>query len=269
MKISNGRADVSGGRRGESLVSFRDIDLVLPVGGSGEGFGSATVAIGQGELFQTDVKLGVEGEALGLRLYYLNQSEESLQITGSLSVKLIQGLPFLAGFSVRCPDTKKWSDADRLKATTGSFEGLIQAGGWGTSPSSWSGLARVVGADVEVASSSVAVRFDRVDGSFLLRQGTLQCPDLRLIGDQVSLLGNGWANQGGAAAVTRVVIPCSAKDLVASRIGHGEYAVRFGSLGAGDRCFTDLSAWWTPEGVELELGDGGSVVPLAEILEAR
>ena len=269
VTISKGRGDISEGGSDESLVSFQDIELVLPVGGSGEGFGSTAIVIDKNESFQTIVNFGVRAETQGLHFSYLRELGNHSQISGGLSVKLEHGLPFMAGISIRSPESKKWSDAEPLKASTGSFEGLIQAGGWGTSPSSWSGLARLAGSDLVMSTSSMTARFDRVNGSFLLRQGMLQCPDLRLIGDQVSVLGNGWANREGAAAVTRVVIPCSARDLVAGRIGRGEHAVGFGSLGAGDRCFTDLSAWWTPEGVELELGNGGSVVPLADLLEAR
>lgn len=151
----------------------------------------------------------------------------------------------------------------------GRFAGLL------ITPSSWQGEFAAEGKGLSIhIPSRPPMNFDQGVAIVTLRGGQLSCPDARLIGDDLSLLGNATiVSDSRTAAVLRIVAGQEAAQQVANGIGHATgKRMAFGMLGTPDRFASDLYALGNIDGINIQLGQGGDVIDgptLLALLKAR
>ena len=156
----------------------------------------------------------------------------------------------------------------QLRPVADQVEARVQGIGWLRAPSTWRGVAQVVAARPVLTVAGEARRFDEARAFSALQGGVLQCPDFRLTGERLSLLGNGQVGgKGQGSAVLRMVVPPDdAANLSRSLTVPGVHGGPvFKPLETPERVFLDLR--WIPSsgGQGIELGEGGPVVPPGEI----
>ena len=148
------------------------------------------------------------------------------------------------------------ADAREFRAA-GRFAGLL------TAPSSWQGDLVVEGLGLSVNQAPhPEMKFDRGSAVVILRGGILSCTDARLIGDDLSLLGNATVfSDTRSAAVLRIVTGQDAAKNLANRIGLATgKRISFGFLGTPDRVASDVNALGNLDGIKVQLGEGGDVI---------
>jgi len=139
----------------------------------------------------------------------------------------------------------------------GRFVGLL------TAPSSWQGDFVVEGLGLSVTQAPhPEMKFDQGSAVVMLRGGILSCTDARLIGDDLSLLGNATVlSDSRSAAVLRIVTGQDAAKNLANSIGVATgKRISFGFLGTPDRVASDVHALGNLDGINIQLGEGGDVI---------
>ncbi len=227
------------------------------------------------------LELGREGRAgalsgvirngpAGLEMTIQENSGKLLQLTGNLTLANKRGLPFRVRLGVRRerPVELLRPDGNGVRCEGFAVQGAMM--GWLTAPASWQGAA---GGTVErPAMAWGPLRAEFADGEVQLQLagGRLGVPSARLSSAQHSLLGNGRLDREGGAAVLRLVVPPehvgAIRNWVAERTGGAR--IRFESFDPPDRRYADLEAVSSPEGWQVELGAGGTVLPLGVLFEA-
>lgn len=131
-----------------------------------------------------------------------------LKLRWGARLALMEGLPAqlqieLPRQAVRLPTPDPAITAEaREAAARAMFLGRLLV------PGTWQGELLAEAADIELKHSQRDLRFDRASTAVVLRGGTLSCLDVRLIGEELSLLGNGTLlADGRLAAALRLVAP--------------------------------------------------------------
>jgi hypothetical protein len=215
---------------GRELVSH----LGLPVS-----WADPTLRLGAGDLMVAGVRLRVAAVAGRLR-----------------------GFPFeleirADGQAVDLSDVLPGSQVEHLS-------GGLRAQGLLTSPSGWRGLAAFQMRHLSLATGDQTLLFGDASASFGMQGGNIACPDLRVIGETVSFLGNGSFRGGeGISLVLRAVMRPEMAEAWRQRLEKAGAAVPpvFSDMEAPGRVFIDLR--WTsyPGGQGIEFGPGGPVLP--------
>ncbi len=160
------------------------------------------------------------------------------------------------------------ASARQLRAA-GRFVGLL------TSPSSWQGDFVIQGTGLSLTSPlRPEFKFDQGAAILVLRGGVISCPDARLIGDELSLLGNATVlSDTRGAAVLRIVVPPDYARGLSDHIGRDiGKRIAFGMMGTQDRVGSDLYALGNLDGIQVQLGQGGDVIDgptLLTLLKAK
>jgi hypothetical protein len=136
------------------------------------------------------------------------------------------------------------------------FYGLLFA------PATWQGELVAESAAPAIRIAEHEARFDRGSAVTVLRGGVLSCVDARLMGDDLSLLGNAAVlADGRLAGAARVVAPPGTVEAIASRVFPSVPGGRpVTPLATPQREAFDLEALGNISQVFLRLGKGGPVV---------
>lgn len=137
------------------------------------------------------------------------------------------------------------------------FRGLLLA------PATWQGdlVAESLAPAIRVAARET--KFDRGSAVTVLRGGVISCVDARLIGDELSLLGNATLlADGRAAGAARLVAAPESATAIASRIFPHLAAPSLTPLATPQRAAFDLEAFGNISQLFLRLGKDGPVVNL-------
>jgi hypothetical protein len=136
------------------------------------------------------------------------------------------------------------------------FRGLL------LSPGTWQGdfVAESLVPSIQITAQPT--KFDRGSAIIVLRNGVLSCVDARLIGDEISLLGNATLlPDGRAAGAARLVAAPDTVTAIASRIfptiANGPSLT---PLATQQRAAFDLEAFGSTANLFLRLGREGPVV---------
>lgn len=142
-------------------------------------------------------------------------------------------------------------------AANARFRGLLLA------PGTWQGdlVAESLAPSIRIADRET--RFDRASAVTVLRGGVISCVDARLIGDELSLLGNATLlADGRAAGAARLVAAPESATAIASRIFPALAAPSLTPLATPQRAAFDLEAFGNISQLFLRLGKDGPVVNL-------
>lgn len=247
---------------GEPWFSIQDVDAEIPIAGSdlkGEiswdgvyvrsfplmGKSSVCVEKTHGRLSLEEPKFEVLGVSVEPNLGLVNTAH---------------GLVFVADIHV--PEQvvtpvhlalRDWQILSRAESLSGRF----QAVGPLLSPQNWRGRCGMVARGLEAIESSQreAVHFDRLNLSAHLDSGSLNLREYSLIGEQVSLRGNGQFDLNGTGyGVLRVMVPAQQARWIDGLYndvfkGRQSDARVMHPLHGGDLEFTDIyidGALWSP-----------------------
>jgi hypothetical protein len=172
-----------------------------------------------------------------------------------LPIQIDAGFPRQALAAVRLPFDGR-ATAESLAATA-RFRGLLLA------PGTWQGdlVAESVSPSIRVGSRET--KFDRGSAVTILRGGAISCVDARLIGDELSLLGNATLlADGRAAGAARLVATPESATAIISRIFPRLATPSLTPLATPQRAAFDLEAFGSISQLFLRLGKDGPIVNL-------
>ena len=136
------------------------------------------------------------------------------------------------------------------------FRGLL------VRPSTWQAECIAKTLKPEIYLGGRITRFDQGSAIAVLQAGTLSCPDARLVGDDLSLLGNATVHSDGrAAGVLRVVAPPeTAMGIVRNLFPGTQAPPAFSAMSTPQRAALDLEAAGTLGDIRFRLGKNGPIV---------
>ena len=205
----------------------------------------------------------------GLTFSYRVQLGLGSQSRGGLA------LPFLLDFVL--PSQKvsevQWLNEVALEAEADEVVGRFRCSGMLQSPVTWRANMLMLGSKIKVKESHGGrdISFDEVVVPAMFRRGTLQWSGLRLIGEDVSVMGNGRLSvRGGVLAVTRLVVSPEVGQMV-SRALDGAGFVRHGTrwwddLETPDRKIRDLLVSGTLQEPMIDAGYQYRELPVWELV---
>lgn len=129
-------------------------------------------------------------------------------------------------------------------------------------PSTWQADFTTAADGIAVTADGQTNRFDMAHTFIALRGGSLSCVDARIVGDHLSLLGNGTIlSNGSTAGVLRVVAPPETTTSLVRRFFPGLQAPpAFSSMSTPQRVALDIEAAGTLGDIQLRLGKNGPLV---------
>jgi hypothetical protein len=142
-------------------------------------------------------------------------------------------------------------------AVNAAFRGLLLA------PPSWQGNLVAECEATSIRLGGHDVKFDRGGAVTVLRGGLLSCVDARLIGDELSLLGNATVRgDGRAAAALRLVAPPANLEGIVKKAFSTVESPSLTPLGTPQRSAFDLEAFGNLNQLFLRLGRDGPILNL-------
>jgi hypothetical protein len=131
-------------------------------------------------------------------------------------------------------------------------------------PGTWHGELLAEAAGIEVKHQARTLPFDRASCASVLRGSMLSCLDARLVGEEISLLGNGaLLADGRLAAVARLVAPPETVGVTLRRVFPGLSSVPAClELSTPQRVACDVSLAGTWQEPLLRIGGDGPFHPL-------
>jgi hypothetical protein len=241
----SGSIPVSGGRA-ESAMEIRSIEWA-------------------GKPVLTDFRPVLEWQAPFLAV---KPMEGKLSGWGDLNYQLAAKIGFLSGLplqvEVRVPEQvpAEFQLSDRLSAKVGKLTANSRFRGLLLAPQTWQGdwVGQVKEISAKVGNHQAS--FDRGSGIVVLRGGVLSCVDARLVGDELSFLGNATALADGrvAAALRMVAPPGHVNGIVKRTFNHLTDPLSLTPLSTDQRTAFDLQAFGNFQQIFLRFGREGPVM---------
>jgi len=253
------------------LAGVTGVDLDLPL------FAPGSEAAGRidrlkllGSSIQTNVEVALDPAARVVSFLFPKASENELQCTGVVHISTANGWPFQAQLGVRLLELDLGSVGAPQGGKIKRLNLALNGQGWVHAPGSWAGRLRAELGELTVPVEGIGLSFDRGTALADWSGGVLRIPDARLVGEQVSLLGNGWLNRVEAAAVVRVVVSETLAPALSQEVARRQPGARLDwqRLEPGRRAYTDLRIWQEQGGWLTGLGPEGRPIPAAEWLES-
>ncbi len=177
-------------------------------------------------------------------------------------IRVTSGLPIQTKASISISSPLEWRFDSGLGGEMAPSVMRVEGFGWLAYPSTWTARAEAKGAGLGLWREGWGEWvFDAASGQVLLSRGRIRCPGFRLMGEPVSLQGNGWLGKGSGALVARVSLPEAHAAVVGTRIG----PVAWRPLAPGSPVYADVTVWSDEDGRWwVELGDGGERLAFEE-----
>ncbi|NWK56904.1 hypothetical protein HW115_14870 [Verrucomicrobiaceae bacterium N1E253] len=198
-----------------------------------------------------------------------------IKVLCSQDVRSLKLLPFAVDLVVKPQTLASVDGLDRMAMHLSGdrVEGRLVASGLLAQPGSWRGKMHLSGSGwrLREAHGRHDVVFDDVQIPAVYRAGTLQWGGVRLVGEDVSILGNGRVSvQQGVLSVTRLVVSPEVSEMVGRGL-HGAGLARNGpawwrNLDTPDRKVRDLLLSGSLENPLVDAGYQNQQIPVWEIL---
>lgn len=264
IHVRHGSLSVVATGQARALVDADGFDADLPVAGDPASSSAGLSSLrGLGQELAANVGIPLQWQPPFVQIGPVTGESAGIPWRIFARLALAPGLP--TGIEFNVPLTEKVQvvlpghrtfAAGALRAS-GRFAGLL------TTPSGWQGEFVWEGRELSATVSPQSTwTFDQGVAVLMLRGGLLSCTDARLIGDDLSLLGNATVlADSRTAAVLRVVSTQDIARGIAGKVGRltGK-RMAFGTLGVPDRAASDLYLLGNLDGINLQLGQGGDVI---------
>jgi hypothetical protein len=185
--LRNARIRLIHAGSGKSLLDLRDLNMDVPVEGpqaKGRLEFFALDSLGQ-RLFET-THIPLEWKPPVLHIGSTTLDVAGLPCRCEVQIAKVLGLPFQA---IVQQDPFAWHPSNMFQSP--KVQSLHRAGGFLLGPSTWRGESLLIAESPRLSLGTMAKDFHLLQAHILLVAGALQCSDFRLIGDEISLLGNG------------------------------------------------------------------------------
>lgn len=209
LRVESAEFRVIGAAGGRVWLETAGVDAAVPLGGaSADGHVSLGNLDLAGNRVLSETKVPIRWQAP-----FLTMEQRTLRVAGvdgrcAARLALLPGLPVQIAAEVppqALPAVEGpggMSGEAREVSLRAGFSGAL------TAPRTWQGELAAVAAGVTVRHSGQTATFDTAAGTALLRGGLLAVPDARMMGEDLSLLGNGMVlGDGGLSAVLRITAP--------------------------------------------------------------
>lgn len=249
------------------IASVRDISFQGVLGGGDERHEGRIGEVQLGsDLIETEVVFELVSIPNGHRVSIKEFSGESTLKAGYVELGSHAVRPFRIGLDLERKGSLSWSGTrsdhlaiERLKLR-GGLEGYLRF------PQSWQGQAAVAAENLELQAEGATARFDRAEAGLWVQGGSWWVPDARLVGPELSVLGNGRLAGSDSRAVVRFVM----SDPIAGWFQNstGMPADLIQSLSPGNRRFVDLEVASSSRGWIVAVPGTGWSAPLKQMMES-
>jgi hypothetical protein len=252
---------------GRDLFAAREIDLAIPFAGSpttGHLRLASLTAFGQPALEDFEREISWEAPVLTVETEPTATPVAGVQLRFGGQLALIPGLPVTMGVEMPRQQLSLPVPALDLTATSPEAGGQARFYGYLLAPGSWHGDLLVAAATPEVRRPARTFSFDRGGCAAVIRGGTLSCVDARLVGEELSLLGNGTLYADGRlGAVVRIAAPPRTALAAAAGVFPGlDFQPQTTPLSSPQRVALDISLTGTLAAPLVRVGDGAPFLPL-------
>jgi len=259
------------------LLNASAIDFDLPLFGEDA---KGSLKLGELKVPGVDSIKGIEHKMVWKRPY-LEIEEQTLNLDGlkvryTAQLAALRGYPFFLDLVLDPQTLEHVGLLDRLAIDLKAHQiaGRVRASGSLVQPISWKSSAIVLGDKVSVTErhGGRELHFDEISVPAVFQQGRLQWSSARLIGEDISVLGNGRVSiAGGVSSVTRLVAsPELADELKRAMMGVQLISRRpwWGDLDTPDRKYRDVYVTGVLMDPKIDLGNRHSELPLWQTLAA-
>jgi hypothetical protein len=232
----------------EPLCRISKFHGALPI--RGKSAGSELMVDGirvLGNATPSAVRIPVKWQAPVLSLGVIDTVVLGIDCKLEAKIGLTPGLPFLIGGAIPKQEGKEIHLSETLRAKVGSMAGEGRFQGYALAPSSWQGQCMMQSLLVDAEFVGNKASFSHGQGVVIFQQGVLRCLDARLIGDDLSLLGNGMAlSDGRFATHLRVVAAPDSLVAISRRIQNESSALQLTPLSTPQRAALDMRMFGFP-----------------------
>jgi hypothetical protein len=269
IEITNAELDLFLGPT--NVVKFGGLAGKIPLGGDpaqGSCSAQSIVVVGQALAKELELPLAWKGPKLHIGPGEITVA--GIRLRAEAALGRLPGVPFAADVQVAEQAVDASDIFQTRKPRVARLAAKASGAGFLKIPRSWKGAATAAAEDILLQAGGSELRFGQAGITCVLEDGTLNCPDARLVGESMSLLGNGTIHTSGQVdAVLRAVMPPEVAALWRARLAKMSVAVPpvFTEMESPDRLFIDLRWVSYPGGLGIEFGSGGPVVPVADAAE--
>lgn len=247
------------------LVAMADLSGDLPV--SGDAASSSLSLAGltaHGTPLLADFQAPLAWQSPVLSLKPVEITLVGIHFLFAAKLALLSGLPLQLEVQMpkQSPAPLALADGGEAKAaqlaSAGRFRGLLLA------PSTWQGDCLAQSAAISIKATAHQASFESGTCIIALRGGVLSCVDARLVGEELSLLGNATVfADGRAAGVVRLVAPSETTLGIVRRLFPKCEAVpALTPMATPQRVACDLEVFGNLNEFQVRLGHNGPVMPL-------
>jgi hypothetical protein len=251
-----------------NIIKLGGLAGKVPLGGDpATGHCSAKSILAVGQTLAGDLDLPLVWKGPELRIGPREIVIAGARMRAEAALGRLPGIPFVADLQVAEQSIDASDVFQTRKPRVSRFTAKAQGSGFLTAPGSWKGAAVAQAEDLALETSGSELLFSEAGFTCMLEGGTLHCPDARLVGESISLLGNATIRTDGeGSAVLRAVMPPEVAAMWRGRLAKLEVAVPpvFTEMESPDRLYIDLRWVSYPGGSGIEFGSGGPVVPVAD-----
>jgi hypothetical protein len=264
VHLKNGSFTVVSAMSGKSWLAISAVTGSIPVAGSSA---QSTLRLGAvhltGSEVLTDLKLPLAWQSPLLTVPPFETEIHGFKIKVAGKTGLLGGIPIQLEMQAPKQQPDSFPLPANGQATAESIAGNLRFHGLLLAPGSWQGD---LVAEAHAPSAKFAghdAKFDRGSAVVVLRGGIVSCVDARLIGDDLSLLGNATLlTDGRLAAALRLVAPPDSASAIANRVFPNAQPPALTPLSTPQRAAFDLEAFGNIRQVFLRIGREGPVVEL-------
>ena len=209
-----------------------------------------------------DLRLPLRWQSPALTFLPIDLKAGTLNAKFAAQFGMLTGLPLYVETVIPPQKPERLTLAEGTSAEVSEIAGSFRFRGSLITPATWQ--ADVIGnaAKPVLTFQGKQTRFDNGRLVTVLRGGTLSCVDARLIGDELSFLGNGTVlSNGKAAAVLRIVAPPETTMSIVNQFFPGLKAPpAFSAMSTPQRAALDIEAFGSIGDLQVRLGKNGPVV---------
>jgi hypothetical protein len=247
ITFSDARLSIVSAMSKEPLYRISSIHGALPISGRSAGSELALDGVSVlGNAIPSAVNIPVKWQAPVLSLGVIDAGAFGIDCKLEAKISLTPGMPFLIGGAVPKQEDKEIVLSEALHAKVGSIaaEGRFQ--GYALAPGSWQGQCVMQSQLIDAVFAGNKASFNQGQALIVFQQGILRCIDARLVGDDLSLLGNGMAlGDGRFASHLRIVAAPESLAAIAKRI-QNDSPLQLTPLSTPQRAALDMRAFGFP-----------------------
>ena len=248
---------------GRKILEISDLDAAIPYDGKPAQAALLIRAVRvANQAALTHLNTTLDWQAPVLSITPLTTAADGLNFILAAKVAMLNGIPLQLEAALPNQPLASIQFPGGSHAEAGSITASVRFRGLLRAPGSWQGEFIAESTTLSAHIAGHDVKFDRGDVLAVLRGATLSCLDARLIGDDLSLLGNATRlADGQTAAVLRLVAPHETLAAIASHaFPDGPQPPALTPLATPQRAALDLEVSGSIGQLSLRLGREGPVI---------